>query len=105
VHPELETRSTREDAPVAEELSVRTGPATDIINLGCRILLLAINPSPRSTAANLPFAGPKTTPIGASRGFVPPNPSGRSRAYPGFQSKLRWYQRLAREEQATVDPR
>jgi len=27
--------------------------------------------------------------------YVLPNPSGRNRAYPGFQSKLRWYQELA----------
>ncbi len=28
--------------------------------------------------------------------FVLPNPSGRNRAYPGFQSKLHWYKLLAR---------
>src|SRR5262249_40926762 len=27
--------------------------------------------------------------------FVLPNPSGRNRAYPGFQAKLRWYRELA----------
>jgi double-stranded uracil-DNA glycosylase len=190
VHPELEARTSQEDAPVTEDLSARTGPAADIIELDCRILLVAINPSPRSTAANLPFASPtnafwrllhasglvsiplgpadarrlpefglgltsvvnrptrmasevtlaelregsvrvreiaarvkphmvallgptlaplflsadertgvgwKKTPIGGSRVFVLPNPSGRNRAYPGFRSKLLWYERLARD--------
>ena len=31
--------------------------------------------------------------------FVLPNPSGRNRAYPGFQSKLHWYLELARRWQ------
>lgn len=31
--------------------------------------------------------------------FVLPNPSGRNRAYPGFQNKLIWYQELARRWQ------
>jgi TDG/mug DNA glycosylase family protein len=41
-----------------DDLPVRSGPAADIIGRKCRILLVAINPSPRSTAANLPFASP-----------------------------------------------
>jgi TDG/mug DNA glycosylase family protein len=40
-------------------------------------------------------AGWKTTRLEASEVFVLPNPSGRNRAYPGFQDKLIWYQQLA----------
>jgi TDG/mug DNA glycosylase family protein len=39
--------------------------------------------------------GWKTTRLEASDVFVLPNPSGRNRAYPGFQHKLIWYQQLA----------
>ena len=39
--------------------------------------------------------GWKTTRLEASDVFVLPNPSGRNRAYPGFQHKLIWYQELA----------
>jgi double-stranded uracil-DNA glycosylase len=40
--------------------------------------------------------GWKTTRLENSDVFVLPNPSGRNRAYPGFQNKLIWYQELAR---------
>lgn len=51
-----------------------------------------------------PFLDPhEHTGVGWKRGrlhdadvFVLPNPSGRNRAYPGFQNKLRWYKELAR---------
>jgi len=39
--------------------------------------------------------GWKTTRLEASDVFVLPNPSGRNRAYPGFQHKLIWYQEIA----------
>lgn len=43
-----------------------------------------------------PGPGPKSATIAGSRVFVLPNPSGRNRAYPGFDAKLVWYQALAR---------
>jgi TDG/mug DNA glycosylase family protein len=39
--------------------------------------------------------GWKTTRLEGSDVFVLPNPSGRNRAYPGFQHKLIWYEALA----------
>ena len=33
--------------------------------------------------------------IGGTELFVLPNPSGRNRAYPGFDRKLVWYEALA----------
>lgn len=39
--------------------------------------------------------GWKRTRLEESEVFVLPNPSGRNRAYPGFQDKLIWYQELA----------
>jgi TDG/mug DNA glycosylase family protein len=38
--------------------------------------------------------GPKPERIGGAPVFVVPNPSGRNRAYPGFESKLAWYRAL-----------
>ncbi len=40
--------------------------------------------------------GLKSARIAQARLFVLPNPSGRNRAYPGFEKKLVWYQALAR---------
>lgn len=39
--------------------------------------------------------GLKTATLGPARVFVLPNPSGRNRAYPGFEKKLIWYRALA----------
>ena len=39
--------------------------------------------------------GLKTAALGHARVFVLPNPSGRNRAYPGFEKKLVWYRALA----------
>ncbi|MEO7036840.1 MAG: mismatch-specific DNA-glycosylase [Polyangiaceae bacterium] len=39
--------------------------------------------------------GLKQGSIGGGRVFVLPNPSGRNRAYPGFDKKLIWYRELA----------
>jgi len=39
--------------------------------------------------------GLKTAPLAKASVFVLPNPSGRNRAYPGFEKKLVWYQALA----------
>lgn len=39
--------------------------------------------------------GLKTSRIGQARVFVLPNPSGRNRAYPGFEKKLVWFRALA----------
>lgn len=39
--------------------------------------------------------GLKTSRLGQSPVFVLPNPSGRNRAYPGFEKKLVWYRALA----------
>jgi TDG/mug DNA glycosylase family protein len=47
-------------------------------------------PSPRSSGP-----GPKDVRLGGSQVFVLPNPSGRNRAYPGFEAKLVWYRELA----------
>jgi TDG/mug DNA glycosylase family protein len=41
--------------------------------------------------------GAKRERAGSARVFVIPNPSGRNAAYPGFQDKLAWYRRLARQ--------
>ncbi len=40
--------------------------------------------------------GSKSARIANARLFVLPNPSGRNRAYPGFDKKLVWYQALAK---------
>jgi len=47
-------------------------------------------PSERS-----PGPGRKDVRLGGSQVFVLPNPSGRNRAYPGFEAKLVWYRELA----------
>lgn len=47
-------------------------------------------PSPRS-----PGPGRKDARLGGAQVFVLPNPSGRNRAYPGFEAKLVWYRELA----------
>jgi double-stranded uracil-DNA glycosylase len=52
------SRVTSKKPFTTDDLPDRFGPAADIIASECRILLVAINPSPRSTAANLPFASP-----------------------------------------------
>jgi TDG/mug DNA glycosylase family protein len=39
--------------------------------------------------------GLKSVKLAGARVFVLPNPSGRNRAYPGFEKKLIWYRRLA----------
>ncbi len=39
--------------------------------------------------------GLKEGTLGGARVFVLPNPSGRNRAYPGFEKKLIWYRELA----------
>jgi double-stranded uracil-DNA glycosylase len=39
--------------------------------------------------------GPQPERIGDTEVFVLPNPSGRNRAYPGFEAKLVWYRGLA----------
>ena len=39
--------------------------------------------------------GRKTVRLAGARVFVLPNPSGRNRAYPGFEKKLVWYRALA----------
>lgn len=44
--------------------------------------------------------GPREATIGGARVFVLPNPSGRNAAFPGFRSKLVWFERL-REFAAT----
>jgi TDG/mug DNA glycosylase family protein len=38
--------------------------------------------------------GPRRAAIAEARVFVLPNPSGRNAAYPGFTSKLEWFERL-----------
>lgn len=43
-----------------------------------------------------PGPGLKVITLAGARVFVLPNPSGRNRAYPGFQAKLRWYSELAK---------
>ena len=43
-----------------------------------------------------PGPGAKRAPLGRSRVFVLPNPSGLNAAYPGFEHKLRWFRRLRR---------
>ena len=48
---------------------------------------------PRGTE---PGPGSKSTRIANARLFVLPNPSGRNRAYPGFDKKLIWYRALAK---------
>lgn len=50
-------------------------------------------------------AGPKAEPIGTSRVFVLPNPSGLNAAYPGFRDKLVWFRRLAAHAAALSGPR
>ena len=47
-------------------------------------------PSPRS-----PGPGHKDVRLAGAQVFVLPNPSGRNRAYPGFEAKLVWYRELA----------
>jgi TDG/mug DNA glycosylase family protein len=42
-----------------------------------------------------PGPGLKQAPFAGTRLFVLPNPSGRNRSYPGFESKLRWYRELS----------
>jgi len=42
-----------------------------------------------------PGPGLKAGPLAGARVFVLPNPSGRNRAYPGFEKKLAWFRRLA----------
>ena len=42
-----------------------------------------------------PGPGLKRARFAGTRLFVLPNPSGRNRSYPGFESKLRWYRELS----------
>ena len=46
-------------------------------------------------AADEPGPGLKAAPLAGSQVFVLPNPSGRNRAYPGFERKLIWFRELA----------
>ena len=46
-------------------------------------------------ALRSPGPGRKDVRLGGSQVFVLPNPSGRNRAYPGFEAKLIWYRELA----------
>jgi TDG/mug DNA glycosylase family protein len=39
--------------------------------------------------------GLKAASLARAQVFVLPNPSGRNRAYPGFEKKLTWYRALA----------
>lgn len=43
---------------LTHDLAARTGPASDILGPKLRMLLVAINPSPRSAEERLPFASP-----------------------------------------------
>lgn len=45
--------------------------------------------------AHEPGPGLKLVRLSGAAVFVLPNPSGRNRAYPGFDAKLRWYRELA----------
>lgn len=45
---------------------------------------------------DVPGPGPKASRFGGARVFVLPNPSGRNRAFAGFEAKLTWYRELAR---------
>jgi double-stranded uracil-DNA glycosylase len=40
--------------------------------------------------------GARRVRLGGARVFVLPNPSGLNAAFPGFESKLLWFERLAR---------
>jgi TDG/mug DNA glycosylase family protein len=46
--------------------------------------------------AERPGPGPKRVQLGDARVFVLPNPSGLNASFPTFESKLRWFARLAR---------
>jgi double-stranded uracil-DNA glycosylase len=85
---EVSTLERREGAERVHEIVRRIKPRV-VALLGSTLGPLFLSAEERTGV------GWKTTMIGESRVFVLPNPSGRNRAYPGFQSKLRWYRRLA----------
>ena len=73
--------------------SVRDLVATlrpDVVALLGLTLYPLFFPAPRS-----PGPGRKDVRLSGSQVFVLPNPSGRNRAYPGFEAKLVWYRELA----------
>ena len=86
---DLPVRELRAGATRVERLVATHRPETvALLGLTLYPLFFPTRPAPG------PGAKPHT--IAGSRVFVLPNPSGRNRAYPGFDAKLVWYRALAR---------
>ena len=77
-----------EGAERVREIVRRVGPQV-VALLGPTIAPLFLDSHERTGV------GWKSTRLEGTEVFVLPNPSGRNRAYPGFQSKLVWYAQLA----------
>jgi TDG/mug DNA glycosylase family protein len=58
------------------------------------VALLGLTLLPLVLPDEEPGPGLKPSRFAGARLFVLPNPSGRNRAYPGYESKLRWYREL-----------
>jgi len=65
------------------------------------VALVGITLYPLVTGGSTPGPGPKPELLGTARLFVVPNPSGLNASFPGFASKLVWFEALA----AFVRPR
>ena len=85
---EVSSRELTEGADRVREVVRRVRPEV-VALLGPTLAPLFLEPSERRGV------GWKTTRLLDSSIYVLPNPSGRNRAYPGFDAKLRWYRDLA----------
>jgi TDG/mug DNA glycosylase family protein len=59
------------------------------------VALVGITLVPLVIGATTPGPGPKPQRLGKARVFVVPNPSGLNASFPGFASKLVWFEALA----------
>ena len=60
------------------------------------VALVGITLYPLVVGGATPGPGPKPEQLAGARVFVVPNPSGLNASFPGFDSKLVWFEKLAR---------
>lgn len=60
------------------------------------VALVGVTLYPLVVGGSLPGPGPKPDELAGARVFVVPNPSGLNASFPGFASKLVWFEQLAR---------
>jgi TDG/mug DNA glycosylase family protein len=60
------------------------------------VALVGITLYPLVVGGATPGPGPKPEELAGARVFVVPNPSGLNASFPGFDSKLVWFKKLAR---------